>query len=93
MNLLVLKIHKNCLLTPTDHIHDEELPAEVCNLHENEELSTEVGSSDGDDGPGHSSVGNQECKEDIISINQSTKTHVLSSTSKQRDSGDRDNIN
>ena len=73
--------------------HDaEELPPEVCNSHENEGLSTEVGSSHEDDGQDHSSVGNQQCKEDSISINKSTKTHVLSSTSKQIDSGDRENI-
>ena len=67
----------------TNRSHDdEELPAEVYNSHENEELSTEVGSSHEDDGQGHSSVGNQQCKDDNISINKSTKTHVLSSTSK-----------
>ena len=63
--------------------HDEILPTEVCNLHENKELSTEVGSSLEDDAQGHSSVGNQQYKEDSISINKSTKTHVLSSNSKQ----------
>ena len=71
---------------------DEKLPTEVCNLHENKELSTEVGSSPEDDGQGHSSVGNQQYKEDRKSINKSTKTHVLSSNSKQIGSGDRDNI-
>ena len=68
---------------------DEKLPTEVCNLHENKELSTEVGSSPEDDCQGHSSVGNQQYNEDSISINKSTKTHVLS---KQIDSGDRENI-
>ena len=69
------------------------MPTEVCNLHENKKLSTEVGSSPEDDGQGHSSVGNQQYKEDSISINKSTKkTHVLSSNSKQIDSGDRENI-
>ena len=77
----------------TNRSHDDEkLPTEVCNLHENKELSTKVGSSLEDDGQGHSSVGNQQYKEDSISINKSTKTHVLSSNSKQIDSGDRENI-
>ena len=83
------------LSADTNRSHDdEELPAEVCNSHENEELSTEVGSSHEDDGQGHSSVGNQQCKDDNISINKSTKipAHVLSSTSKQIHSGDRENI-
>ena len=77
----------------TDKSHDDEkLPTKVCNLHENKELSTEVGSSPEDDGQVHSSVGNQQYKEDSISINKSTKTHVLSSNSKQIDSGDGENI-
>ena len=77
----------------TNRSHDDEkLPTKVCNLHENKELSTEVGSSPEDDGQGHSSVGNQQYKEDSISINKSTKTHVLSSSSKQIDSGDTENI-
>ena len=63
----------------TNRSHDDEkLPTEVCNLHENKELSTEVGSSPEDDGQGHSSVGNQQYKEDSKSINKSTETHVLS---------------
>ena len=77
----------------TNRSHDdEELPAKVCNSHENEALSTEIGSSHGDDGQGYSSVGSRQCKEDSISISKSTKTHVFSSTSKQIDSGDRENI-
>ena len=77
----------------TNRSHDDEkLTTEVCSLHENKELSTEVGSSPEDDGQGHSSVGNQQYKEDSISINKSTKTHVLSSNSKQIDSGNRENI-
>ena len=71
---------------------DEELLADVCNSRENEELSTEVGSSQEDDGQGHSSVGNEQCKDDNTSINKSTKTHYLSSTSKQIDSDERENI-
>ena len=35
---------------------------------------------------------NQQYIEDSMSINESTKTHVLSSNSKQIDSGDRENI-
>ena len=78
----------------------QELPAdtnrsdddEVCNSHDNEELSIEIGSSRENNSQGHSSVGNQQCKEDSISINKSTKTHVLNSASKQIDSGDRENI-
>ena len=74
------------LLADTNRSHDdEEFPTEVCNSHENEELSSEVGSSHEDDGKGHSFVGIQQCKENSISINKSTKTHVLSSTSKQID--------
>ena len=62
------------LSADTNRSHnDEELPPEVCNSHKNEELSTEVGSSHEDDGQGHNSVGNQQCKEDSISINKSTK--------------------
>ena len=77
----------------TNRSHDDEkLPTEVCNLDENKELSIEVGSSPEDDGHGHSSVGNQQYKEDSISINKSTKTHVLSSNYKQIDSGDRENV-
>ena len=37
-------------------------------------------------------MGNQQYKEDSISVNKSTKTHVLSSNSKQIDYGDRENI-
>ena len=37
-------------------------------------------------------MSNQQCKEDSISINKSTKKHVLSSNCKQIDSGDRENI-
>ena len=77
----------------TNRSHDDEkLPTEVCNLHENKELSTEVGSSPEDDCQSHSSVGNQQYNEDSISINKSTKTHVLSSNSEQIDSGNRENI-
>ena len=72
--------------------NDEKLPTEVCNLHENKELSTEVDSSPENDGQGHSTVGNQQYNEDSISINKTTKTHVLSSNSKQIDSCGGENI-